>query len=178
MKIGWIPALSCVKNCCILALICSTAPVFALNGGLERATVHAMRKAPCMVARAAGNGEILPVSGGPEATVPNPAGTECVQYELRTGTVSYVIHPHRTILLEVGGEVSIKLTGRQLILQTSSEAKEIRCDVLSMTLRSEEERREKEREWEHDNQPSRRYSSGCDTASGGGFSCEDDDAFR
>ncbi len=182
MKIGWIPALLCAKFCCILVLICSTTPVLALNGSMERATVHAMRKVPCTEARAAGNVEIMAVNSGsdpgPVATAPVASAGECIEYELRTGKVSYVIHPHRAILLEVGGEVSIKLAGKQLILQTGAAAKEIHCDVRSMTLRSDQEKREQEKEWERDNEPRRHYPSGCYNESGTEFSCGEDEAYR
>jgi hypothetical protein len=153
----------------------------ALSGSPERATVHAMRKVPCMEAQVPGIGEILAVSSGPDGgsvATGGPVAGECIEYELRTGKVSYVIHPHRAILLEVGGQVSIKLSGKQLLLQASGAAKEIRCDVLSMTLRSEQEKREQEKEWERENQPSRHYPSGCYTESGMEFSCGEDEAYR
>lgn len=181
MKIDWIPALLCVKICCILALICSAPPALALNGSMERATVHAMRKVPCMEAQVSGSGEILAVNSGPDAgsvAAGGPVAGECIEYELRTGKVSYVIHPRRAILLEVGGQVSIKLAGKQLLLVASGGAKEIHCDVLSMTLRSEQEKREQEKEWERENQPSRHYPSGCYTESGVEFSCDGDEAYR
>ncbi len=183
MKIRWIPALLCAKICCILVLICSTIPALGLNGSMERATVHAMRKVPCTEARAAGNGGMMAVSAGPDGVpvasgAPVASAGECIEYELRTGKVSYVIHPHRAILLEVGGEVSIKLAGKQLILQTGDAAKEIHCDVRSMTLRSDQEKREQEKEWERDNQPSRQYPSGCYNESGTEFSCGGDEAYR
>lgn len=177
MKIGWIPRLrgSKMKIWCIPFLLCLTTSMFALSAEMERATVHGMRKVPCMEARWDGSGEILSVSTVPEA---GPMVAECIEYELRTGRVSYVIHPRRAILLEVGGEVAIRLAGKQLILQTSSDAKEIRCDVLSMTLRSEEEKKEKDKEWDREHQPIRRYPTGCYTDSGIEFSCGEDEASR
>ncbi len=181
MKTGWIPALFRIRFGCIFALICSTAPALALNGNMERATVHAMRKVPCIEAQLPGSGETLAVSaapdGGPVATG-GPITGECIEYELRTGKVSYIVHPHHAVLLEVGGEVSIKLAGKQLILQTGGAAKEIHCDVRSMTLRSEQEKREQEKEWERNNRPIRHYPSGCYDESGTEFSCAEDEASR
>lgn len=181
MKTGCIPALLSFKICCILALICSTTPVLALNGSMERATVHAMRKVPCMDAQLAGHEEILAVttaSDNPSAGAMGPVAGECIEYELRTGKVSYVVHPHHAVLLQVGGEVSIKLAGKQLILQTGGAAKEIHCDVRSMTLRSEQEKREQDKEWERENRPSRHYPSGCYNDAGTEFSCDADEAYR
>jgi hypothetical protein len=40
-----------MKICWILALFCCSTPLFGLSGGMEKATVHAMRKVPCMVTR-------------------------------------------------------------------------------------------------------------------------------
>jgi hypothetical protein len=175
MKIGWIPCLRCWKIWCISALLCLTTSAFALSAEMERATVHGMRKVPCMEAQLAGGGEILSVSA---VTETGPVAAECTEYELRTGRVSYIIHPRRAILLEVGGEVAIRLAGKQLMLRTSSDVKEIRCDVLSMTLRSEEEKKEKDKEWERQHQPIRQYPSGCYTDSGIEFSCGEDEASR
>ncbi len=64
------------------------------------------------------------------------------------------------------------------MLQASGEVKDIHCDVLSMTLRSEQEKKEEEKGWERENQPSRRYPSGCYTESGIEFSCDGDEAYR
>ncbi len=180
MKTGWISALLRIKLGCIIALICSAAPALALNGDMERATVHAMRKVPCMEARLAGSEESLAISAAPEGgsmAIVGPSTGECIEYELRTAKVSYIVHPHHAVLLEVGGEVSIKLAGKQLILQAGA-AKEIHCDVRSMTLRSEQEKREQQKEWERGNRPSRHYPSGCYDESGTEFSCAGDEAYR
>ncbi len=174
MKIVWIFALRCTMIGCILVLIGSTTPAFALTGGMERATVHSMRMVPCMAEVADGD-ETLALNTSPSLP---PLTGDCVEYELHTSKVRYVIHPHHAILLEVGGEVSFKLDGNRLILLTSGGAKEIRCDVLSMTLRSDDENREKEKEWERERQPSRDYPSGCYTESGTEFSCAEDEAYR
>jgi hypothetical protein len=64
-----------------------------LSGNMLRATVHAMRKVPCTEITGA------PVRGG------FGGATEewCLEYELRTESVSYVIRPHHMILLLLGG---------------------------------------------------------------------------
>ncbi len=187
MKTGWIPALLCLKFCCMLSLICSTSSALALNGEMERAVVRSMRKVPCMAtagmeallaSSAPGYGPV-PASAGPEAgPVTGSVTGQCIEYELHTGKVSYVIQPRHAILLEVGGEVAIKLVGKNLILQPAGLAKEIHCDVLSMTLRSDEEKKEKDKEWERENQPSRHYTTGCYTESGIEFNCGKAQAYR
>lgn len=124
----------------ILLLVSMTVPALAVSGEMQKATVHSMRKVPCLDSPSAVN----PYAYGAAITgVPAVTGVgDCVEYELRTAKVSYVIQPRRTILLLVGGDVSIKLAGGNLLLQTSESNKDIRCDVLSMTLLSEVERKE------------------------------------
>ncbi len=171
MKICWFLVLLCVlKIGCILALLCSTNLALALSGGLERATVHSMRKVPCMPVPLN-----LPLSPDPKpGFAPDP--TQCVEYELRTGKVSYIIQPHHAILLAVGGAVTIRLAGNELMLRSSATTKEIRCSVLAMTLRSEEDK--KETETEHESQPGRPASGGCYTEAGFEISCAEQEAFR
>jgi hypothetical protein len=107
---------------------------------MEKATVHAMRKVPCMEIQSTGRAGML--SG--LVTGPSSGGVnECIEYELRTEKVSYIIRPHRAILLLLGGDVSIKLADNELLLRTSEAAKDIRCAVLAMSLRSEVEKRER-----------------------------------
>ncbi len=127
MKIGW-----------ILALLCCNIPSFALHGAMEKATVNAMRKVPCVEIQSSGGGGMLSGFAG----VPGGTVDECVEYELRTNKVSYIVRPHRTILLMLGADVSIKLAESELLLQIREGAKEIRCVVISMSLRSEAEKRE------------------------------------
>ena len=127
-----------MKPCWILALLCCTIPAFALSGGMEKATVHAMRKVPCAEGQGSGHGGFLSgfasVSAGP--------GTvgECIEYELYTAKVSYIIRPNRAILLLLGGDVSIKLAGDELLLRSSEAPKNLRCAVLAMSLLSDAEK--------------------------------------
>ena len=130
-----------MKPCWILALLCCTIPAFALSGGMEKATVHAMRKVPCAEGQSSGPGGFLSAfasaSGGP--------GTigECIEYELYTAKVSYIIRPNRAILLLLGGDVSIKLAGDELLLRSSEAPKNLRCAVLAMSLLSDVDRAER-----------------------------------
>jgi hypothetical protein len=125
----------------ILVLLCCSVPALALRGGMEKATVQAMRKVPCTEVQSSSHGghlaELL-------AGNSNNVG-ECVEYELRTEKVSYIIRPHRAVLLLLGGDVSIKLADSELILHTNDGVKDIRCAVLAMTLRSEAEKQERNR---------------------------------
>ena len=127
-----------MKTCWILILLCSALPAFALRGGMEKATVYAMHKVPCMEAQSSGHGGIFSGLGGGNGGVVN----ECIEYELRTEKVRYIIRPNRAILLLLGGDVSIKLADSELLLRTGESAKDIRCAVLAMSLRSEVEPRE------------------------------------
>jgi hypothetical protein len=115
-----------MKTWPILLLLCCTVPGFALGGEMQKATVHSMRKVPCMD---------NPGAGGmvPGMTGVIGVGSECTEYELRTTKVSYVIQPRRSVLLLAGGD---------LLLHTSESVKDIRCDVLSMSLLSDVERKE------------------------------------
>jgi hypothetical protein len=93
---------------------------------------------------------------------------ECIEYELRTGKVIYTIRPHRAILLLLGGDVAIKLAGSELLLRTSESVKDIRCSVFAMSLRSEAEKKERERE------RGRPISTRCYTESGREIFCPDE----
>jgi hypothetical protein len=150
-----------MKICWILALLCCSIPTFALRGGMEKATVHAMRKVPCMETQSTGRGGILSglLDGGSSGSV-----GECIEYELRTEKVTYIIRPNRAILLLLGGDVSIKLAGNELLLRTNDAAKDIRCSVLSMSLRSEAEKRER----------SHQYTRNCYAESGREIPCPDE----
>jgi hypothetical protein len=130
-----------MKICWILALLCCSIPTFALRGGMEKATVHSMRKVPCMESQnTAGNRLLSGLAGS------SSGGGECIEYELRTEKVSYIIRPRHAILLLLGGDVSIKLADNELLLRTSESVKDIRCAVLAMSLRSDAEKKERERE--------------------------------
>jgi hypothetical protein len=110
---------------------------------MEKAIVHSMRKVPCQESQETGRGGILSnLVGGGGSGIFN----ECIEYELRTDKVSYIIRPRRAVLLLLGGNVSIKLADSELLLRTGEAIKDIRCAVLSMTLRAEAEKRERERE--------------------------------
>jgi hypothetical protein len=116
--------------------------------------------------------------GGILAGIAGTSGTganECTEYELRTEKVSYIIRPGRAILLLLGGDVSIKLAGSELLLRTSDSPKDIRCSVLAMTLRTEVEKKERER----DRESSREFPSRCYTESGREILCPgESDALR
>jgi hypothetical protein len=134
-----------MKTCWIFVLLCSTLPALALSGGMEKATVHSMRKVPCMATQETGRGGILSNLVGGSGSG-DGAINECIEYELRTDKVSYIIRPRRAVLLLLGGNVSIKLADSELLLRTGEAIKDIRCAVLAMTLRTEAERKERERE--------------------------------
>ncbi len=124
----------------ILALLCCTIPALALSGGLEKATVHAMRKVPCAQGQSSSHGGFF--SGLASATGgPGEIG-ECIEYELRTAKVSYIVRPNRAVLLLLGGDVSIKLAGGELFLRTSEAPRQLRCAVLAMSLLSDVEKAE------------------------------------
>lgn len=148
-----------MKTCWILALLCCSVPVFAVRGGMEKATVHAMRKVPCMEAQGPNHGGFLAGLTGS-----SDAANECIEYELRTGKVIYTIRPHRPILLLLGSDVAIKLAGSELLLRTSESVKDIRCSVLVMSLRSVAEKKDKDRELS-------RPTSRCYTESGREIFC-------
>jgi hypothetical protein len=150
-----------MKICWTLVLLCGCIPAFALSGGMQKATVHAMRKVPCMEPQSTGRGGVVSglVFGGGGGAV-----NECIEYELRTEKVSYIIRPHHAILLLLGGDVSIKLAENELLLRTSEAVKDIRCAVLAMSLCSEAEKRERER-----SAPQRCYAE-----SGRQISCRDE----
>ncbi len=173
MKTCWMVVLRCaMRTGCILALLCSAYPAVALGGGTQTAIVHAMRNVSCT----GDQGSSAEIYYYPHAIPEDPA--MCIEYELRTGKVSYFIHPRRAILLQVGGEVVIRLAGNELLLRTSGAAKEIRCEVLAMTLRSEQEQKEKDWEWERRTQPRRDFLRGCYTEAGIEISCEEEEARR
>jgi hypothetical protein len=161
-----------MKTFWIFALLCCSLPAFALSGGMEKASVHAMRKVSCTDAQTPGRGGFLSglANGGNSPDIPN----DCVEYELHTDKVSYIIRPHRVILLPLGGDVLIKLAGDGLILRISAEVKDLRCDVLAMTLRSEQDRREREKEWEREREAEggRQYPPGCYTGTGTEIPCD------
>lgn len=119
----------------IFVLLCCSFPAFALHGGVQKATVYAMRKVPCEVQGQGNSGFLV---GG--------RANDCTEYELRTAKVDYIIRPRHDILLLLGSDVSIRLANSELLLRTTDSAKDIRCQVLAMTLRSEVERRERNRE--------------------------------
>jgi hypothetical protein len=156
-----------MRICWILALLGCSVPVLAISGGMQKATVHAMRKVPCTQPQSAGNSGFLAGLAGS-----NAAANECVEYELRTQKVVYTIRPRRDILLLLGGEVFIKLAESELLLRTSENVKVMRCSVVAMSLRSEAERREKERERERE--LSRSAPARCFTESGRELLCPDE----
>jgi hypothetical protein len=186
MKTCWIFVLLCVmKVGCVLGVLGSATPALALSGNIEKATVQAMRTAPCMITGMIPGGKIDSVNSrldpGNSRLDPAPAPT-CIEYELHTGKVSYIIHPHRQILLQVGGDVIIRLAGNELRLRVSGEPKEIRCDVVAMTLQSEDGTKEKEKtkewKWERPNQPARQNPPGCYSGLGDEISCGEQEAHR
>jgi hypothetical protein len=167
-----------MKSCWILILLFCSLPALALSGVMENASVHAMRKVRCSETQST-------LRGGPLPGLANNGGNpddaaECTEYELYTAKVSYIVRPRRAILLVLGGDVSIKLTGNELILHSSAEPKDIHCAVLAMTLLSEVEKREKEREWEREREAerSRHLPRGCYTGSGIEIPCDGERATR
>lgn len=129
-----------MKICWILVLFACSVPAYAIHGSMEKATVHAMRKISCAESQGTGRPGILAGLVGE-----NTGDGDCVEYVIRTEKVSYVIRPHRPVLLLVGGDVSIKLADSELILHINDAVKDIRCSVIAMSLRSEAEKAERER---------------------------------
>jgi hypothetical protein len=128
-----------MKLFCTFVLLCSSA--FAVQA-MEKATVYSMHKVPCEGS--------MPVAGMPQQPGMPPIimggdGRECTEYELRTAKVSYIIRPRHEVLLMLGGEVLIRLAQSELLVLSSNSPKEIHCAVLAMSLRSETERRERDR---------------------------------
>ena len=135
-----------MKTCWILALLCSSLPVFALSGGMQRAVVQAMRKSHCTEGQSSPghHGVISGIMGS------GTSGGECIEYVLLTEQVRYVIRPRVAILLLLGDDVYIKLAGDELLLRTSEAPKDVHCAVLSMTLLgSEEDENEAKEESRH-----------------------------
>ncbi len=146
-----------MKTCWILALLCASLPAFALGGGMERAVVSAMRKVPCGDTKSRPQHNQAPTditTDDPEGDGPLDnaavAAGQCMEYQLRSEKVRYVVRPRRAILLLLGSDVYIKLVEDELLLRTSEAPKDIHCDVVSMSLRSEEQEREARKE---DRQP-------------------------
>jgi hypothetical protein len=157
-----------MKTCWLLVLLCSGFPAFALSGGMQKAVVHAMRKSHCTEGQSdpGHHGVISEIIG--TGTVSN----QCVEYVLFTDTVRYVIRPRVAILLLLGDDVYIKLAGDELLLRSSEAPKNIRCAVLSMTLRGSEED-------ENEARDERRHPSVCLSESGEEVPCSaDPDTFR
>jgi hypothetical protein len=117
-----------------LLLLCAAIPAFAVRDGGEKATVYAMRKLPCS--------QVLPQMTGYPAMPRGADDHECVEYELHTAKVTYIIVPRREVLLLVGSEVNIRMASSELLVHTQDSAKDIRCSVVSMSLRSESEQRQ------------------------------------
>jgi hypothetical protein len=128
-----------MKTFCIFAMLCCTIPAFALSGGMEKAIVYSMHKVPCPDSPGAPRAGTLPPG---YSEVPD-AGGQCVEYELRTEKVSYIIRPRHVVLLLLGGSVAIKFAGSELLVHTGDYVKDIHCAVLAMTLRTEAEQRER-----------------------------------
>jgi hypothetical protein len=131
-----------MKTCWILALLCCSFPAFGLSRGMEKAIVHSMRKVPCMDTPEAARIGLYSNLTGNQPDI----GGDCVEYELRTEKVSYVIRPRRPILLLLGGDVSIRFATSELLLRTADAPKDVRCDVLSMSLRTAAETAERRRD--------------------------------
>jgi hypothetical protein len=127
-----------MKTCCILVLLCFAVPALALSGNMEKATVHAMRKVPCVQVQSSGHGGFF--SGLANSGGANPG--ECIEYELHTAKVVYIIRPSRAILLLLGADVSIKLAGDELLMRTPDVPKDVHCAVLAMSLLSDVNRKE------------------------------------
>jgi hypothetical protein len=134
---------------------------------MEKAVVSAMRKVPCMEVQASAghHGVISGIIGN------GPVGGECIEYEVRTEKVSYVVRPRLAILLLLGSDVFIKLANDELLLRTGEAPKDIHCAVIAMSLRSEEREKEAKKE--------RRHPSICLSDSGSEVPCsEDPEPFR
>jgi hypothetical protein len=106
-------------------------PAAALSGGMEKAVVRAMRRVQCTEGQTGEHNKVITalVGAGGDGT--------CMEYQLHTARVSYVIRPRVAILLKLGDNVYIKLFKDELILHTGQARKDIRCSVLSMRLRGD-----------------------------------------
>lgn len=122
-------------------LVFIALPALAVNGNMEKAVVFAMHKVPCPDnPQAMRNAQFAAIMGAPDM------GGECMEYELRTSKVSYVIRPRNSILLLLGSSVTIRPVRGDLLLRSSDLPKEIRCLVMSMTMRSEAERNARQKQ--------------------------------
>lgn len=128
-----------MKRCCLFLILCFALPAFGLAGGMERAIVHVMRKVPCEGSAAF---QAPPMGmGGVQAGT--STGGDCLEYELRTKKVSYVVRPHKQVLLMVGEEVTIRLAISELLVSSPGLPREVKCSVHSMVLLSEAERNDR-----------------------------------
>ena len=124
--------------CLVLCLVfCGVfcSPAAALSGGMQKAVVHAMHKVPC----AGGQGSASHKGILADLAGVGGSANECIEYQLLTDKVTYVIRPRVAILLMLGDDVYIKLAGDQLLLHTAQAPTDIHCSVLSMRLRGDED---------------------------------------
>jgi hypothetical protein len=142
----------------------SCTPAAALSGGMEKAVVQAMRRVPCAEGQSGEHNKVVSAIAGAGGD-----GT-CMEYQLHTARVSYVIRPRVAVLLHLGDDVYIKLFKDELLLRTGQAPKDIRCSVLSMKLRGDSDAEEKE---------VRRHPAICLSETGEAVACtEDSAAFR
>ncbi|MDR3762566.1 MAG: hypothetical protein P4M01_00570 [Acidobacteriota bacterium] len=121
--------------------VCFALPAWAVNGNMEKAVVFAMHKVPCPDdPQAMRSAQLATALGGHEV------GGDCMEYELRTEKVSYVIRPHNSVLLLLGSSVTIRPIRGDLILHSGDQPKDVRCQVMSMTLRTEAERKSRQKQ--------------------------------
>lgn len=127
-----------MKRCRILLLLCSAIAALAVAGNaggkMETAVVTSMRKVPCIDGL---DGDKQTESYARMSNV----GGECIEYELRSETVRYVIRPRGNVLLLLGNEVSIRPFKSELLLHTGEAPKDIHCAVRAMTLLLGEKRK-------------------------------------
>ncbi len=123
----------------VFVFVSFALPALAVSGNMEKAMVFSMRKVPCPDAQAMRGVQMSPMMG-------RDMGGDCMEYELRTDKVSYVIRPRNSVLLLLGSSVMIRPVRGELAMRSSDQPKEIRCLVMSMTLRTEAERNTRQKQ--------------------------------
>lgn len=114
-------------------LLCPSLPALALSGNVEQATVTSMHRVACQPVQTL-------ISTGQHGEAANAPREDCVEYELRTATVSYIVRPRSPVLLLLGSNVSLRVVKDKLMLRTAETPREIHCAVVAMSLLEGEER--------------------------------------
>ena len=143
----------------VFVFVSFALPALAVSGNMEKAMVFAMRKIPCPDnPQAMRSASVAAMFGG-------EVNGDCMEYELRTEKVNYVIRPRNSVLLLLGSTVTIRPMRGELVLRSSDLPKEVRCAVMSMVLRTEAERTARQKQAQMQAQaPARCYDGAVEIA--------------